>query len=132
MVSLNDPHQTNPHHPYRDAWEKARAVEANLPPSDTLRDWHDHLSALTWSDPPCDSGRSTAPVTPALLAGGGDSGTTCSNPSRSAVSARLGSPPMSTTSSQSSGGPTSPSAGQTSCPAATNATSSSIEGSSGR
>jgi hypothetical protein len=39
----------NPHHPYRDHWEKQRAENEKPEPVDPLREHHDHLSALTWN-----------------------------------------------------------------------------------
>ena len=49
MTDLH-PDQPNPWHPHRDAWDK----EKNKLPAtwETARDWHDHLSALTWTDLP--------------------------------------------------------------------------------
>jgi hypothetical protein len=40
----------NPWHPHENAWAKQRFESENPPQFETLRDWHDHLSALTWSD----------------------------------------------------------------------------------
>ena len=52
MTDINDPHQKNPHHPYRDLWHKQQVQNENGPGPmhDVLREHHDHLSALTWSD----------------------------------------------------------------------------------
>ena len=44
------PDQPNPWHPYRDAWDKQR--HETKPIFETSREWHDHLSALTWADQP--------------------------------------------------------------------------------
>lgn len=38
----------NPWHPYADAWDKQR--KESPPIFETSREWHDHLSALTWTD----------------------------------------------------------------------------------
>ena len=51
MPDLNDPHQTNPNKPFRDQWDKQRHDNESGPViGDALREHHDHLSALTWSD----------------------------------------------------------------------------------
>ena len=47
---MNDPTVRNPWEPFRDAWEKRRAENEIPEPVDDLRDLHDHLSALTWTD----------------------------------------------------------------------------------
>lgn len=40
----------NPYRPFDNAWDKQ---QNQLPPSwETAREWNDHLSALTWTDPP--------------------------------------------------------------------------------
>jgi hypothetical protein len=41
----------NPNAPFRDQWDKQRHDNESGPViSDALREHHDHLSALTWSD----------------------------------------------------------------------------------
>ena len=52
MPDLNDPHQKNPHHPFTDAWHKQQSQNMDNAGhvADPLREHHDHLSALTWSD----------------------------------------------------------------------------------
>jgi hypothetical protein len=41
----------NPNKPFRDQWDKQRHDNESGPViSDALREHHDHLSALTWSD----------------------------------------------------------------------------------
>jgi hypothetical protein len=52
MPDLNDPFQKNPHHPFRDHWHKQQHQNETTPGPmhDALREHHDHLSALTWSD----------------------------------------------------------------------------------
>ena len=52
-MSTSSPDEgTNPHHPFRDHSDKQRHRNENPPKFETLNDYHDHLSALTWSDPP--------------------------------------------------------------------------------
>lgn len=46
MADLN-PTEPNPHYPFKDHWDKQRKETA--PIFETSRDWHDHLSALTWT-----------------------------------------------------------------------------------
>ena len=50
MPDRDDGNGPNPWHPHENAWAKQRFESENPPQFDTLRDWHDHLSALTWSD----------------------------------------------------------------------------------
>jgi hypothetical protein len=52
MPDINDPNQTNPHKPFRDHWHKQQHDNETgpAPMHDALREHHDHLSALTWSD----------------------------------------------------------------------------------
>jgi hypothetical protein len=53
MPDLNDPQQTNPNAPFRDQWDKQRHDNESGPVIlDVLREHHDHLSALTWSEQP--------------------------------------------------------------------------------
>ncbi len=49
---LTSPDGPNPHHPYQDHWDKQRAENEKKPRFETLNDYHDYLSALTWSDQP--------------------------------------------------------------------------------
>lgn len=41
---------SNPWHPFRDAWDKQ--AKETPPIFETSREWHDHLSALTWTEEP--------------------------------------------------------------------------------
>jgi len=49
---MNDPFRKNPHAPYMDAGHKQQAqnMDRGGRVDDDLRDHHDRLSALTWSD----------------------------------------------------------------------------------
>ena len=46
------PDGPNPHHPFRDHWDKQRHQNENPERFETLNDYHDYLSALTWSENP--------------------------------------------------------------------------------
>ena len=49
-TSSNERDSPNPFSPFDNAWDKQ---QKQLPPAwETAREWHDHLSALTWSDQP--------------------------------------------------------------------------------
>ena len=52
MSDINDPHQKNPHAPYRDHWHKQQVQNETQPGAmhDYLREHHDRLSALTWDE----------------------------------------------------------------------------------
>lgn len=49
-TSPEQPNGPNPWHPFRDAWDKQ--AKENPPIFETSREWHDHLSALTWTEEP--------------------------------------------------------------------------------
>jgi len=48
MMPEDPTNNQNPWHPYRDAWDKQRNETPEM--FETSREWHDHLSALTWTE----------------------------------------------------------------------------------